>query len=253
MIHVLTVIFQARCLQCSRSFCCANCRWNHEQLVHGLQYDCPLCRGFKFLCTPELIKNTQFMQHIFTQHLPLHCGKCKQLFTKMDDFINLDKCVSLSELVDKDIENNNTENHAKEIDQRFNSIYSKMLSPKTDAGSFEAIVSINKISKTAVITPVVRSKYIVDYDSSDSESNESSKKNLRTPHSKAPKTPRMKRMATPHIKKFLIRQRAIDADVEENEENEEIEATENNQTNETKTTPARESEDLSKWSLICKL
>lgn len=126
----------------------------------------------------------------------------------MEDFLNIDKCTSISELIEKEAEAGNTQ--IKELDEKFDSIYEKT---HKYGENFEGIISVNKNSKTAIITPIVRKKYLVDYESSGSEDED--KVAGMTPHPKfAPKTPRSKkhRAATPHTKKLLsmMRQKVVE-------------------------------------------
>lgn len=133
----------------------------------------------------------------------------------MEDFFNIDKCTSISELVEKEIEIGNTQ--IKELDEKFDSIYEKA---NKYGENFEGIISVNKNSKTAIITPIIRKKYLVDYESSVSEEDDDdgdNKVGVMTPYPKvAPKTPRSKRQraATPHAKKFLsmMRQKVVEYD-----------------------------------------
>ncbi|XP_053608956.1 uncharacterized protein LOC128674460 isoform X2 [Plodia interpunctella] len=132
------------------------------------------------------------------------CKKCSKIFKTMDDFQNIDKCTSISEII------SNEEPSKSIVDEKFDSIYEKT---KNDSENVEGIISINKASKTAVITPVVRKTHIVDYESSESE--EELKVDQQTPHpKKEPKTPKLKRQraATPHAKKLLslMRQKVVE-------------------------------------------
>ncbi|XP_041981442.1 uncharacterized protein LOC121734869 isoform X2 [Aricia agestis] len=196
---------QARCIICQLLFCCQDCRWKHEKLKHGLTYDCPICRGNRFLCRKEEL-NSEFLKHLLTEHAPLQCRKCNKIFESMEDFNEIDECTSISELIDKPLK--------QEVEERFDSIYDKIVD--NDCDNFEAIVSVNNSTKTAVITPIVRKKNIVDYESSDTESESESKINITTtPHPKMlGKTPKLKkqRCATPHAKKFLglMRQQVVE-------------------------------------------
>ncbi|XP_049875061.1 uncharacterized protein LOC126373104 [Pectinophora gossypiella] len=197
---------EVRCIVCHLTFCCAECRWKHEQTTHGLQYDCPICRGYRFLCRPEEL-NPQFVRHLTREHLPLQCRKCNKIFNKMEDLSKIDECVSISELIDKEV----TKELVKSVDDKFNSILVKTDSNEAD---FEAIVSVDKTSKTAVITPIVRKKYLVDYESSDGEDDSQKAEVMKTPYAKlAPKTPKAKkqRAVTPHVKKLLLmRQKVVE-------------------------------------------
>ena len=126
----------------------------------------------------------------------------------MEEFLNIDKCTSISELLGKEAEVETTQN--KEVDEKFDSIYEKA---NNHGENFEGIISVNKNSRTAIITPIVRKKYLVDYESSGSEDED--KVGGMTPHPKfAPKTPRSKkqRAATPHTKKLLsmMRQKVVE-------------------------------------------
>ncbi|CAH2041765.1 unnamed protein product, partial [Iphiclides podalirius] len=203
---------EVRCIVCQLVFCCADCRWRHERTEHNLTFDCPICRGKRFLCRPEQL-NEAFIRHLADEHIPLQCRKCNKLFSNMEDLVDIEKCVTISELID-------TECLAKgeileAIDNKFDSLYDKVTN-NNEGEDFEAIVSINKSNKTAVITPIVRKKHLVDYESSETDSEEGSKiEIMRTPHPKvAPKTPRLKkqRSATPHAKKFitLMRQKVVE-------------------------------------------
>lgn len=203
VINELNPHFQVRCIVCQSVFCCSDCRRRHERITHGLTYDCPICRGFQFLCRPEQL-NKDFIRHLTKEHTPLHCKKCNKIFYKMEDFLNIDKCTSISELVGQEADVSNTK--IKELDERFDSIYEKA---NNYSENIEGIISVNKNSKTAVITPVVRKKYLVDYESSESEDED--KVGGMTPHPKsASKTPKLKRQraATPHTKKLLSMMRA---------------------------------------------
>lgn len=123
----------------------------------------------------------------------------------MEDLTNINKCVSITELIDRPADN-------KEVEEKFDILFEK-IGNNNEGDNFEAIVSVNKNSKTAVITPVVRKKHLVDYESSESEDEKAD--TMKTPHVKfAPKTPRLKRQraATPHVKKFLnlMRQKVVE-------------------------------------------
>lgn len=129
----------------------------------------------------------------------------------MDDMMNIDKCTSISELVEnKDL---------KKDEEKFEEIFDKT----SNEEDIEAIVSVNKSSRTAVITPIVRNvrmKNLVDYESSGSEDEVTEEaKTPKTPAAKlAPKTPKFKRQrsATPHVKKLLtlMRQKVVGEDGE---------------------------------------
>ncbi|KAJ8719958.1 hypothetical protein PYW07_012001 [Mythimna separata] len=203
----MTASVEVRCIVCQLVFCCADCRRRHERVTHGLTYDCPICRGFQFLCKPEEL-NQDFIRHLTKEHTPLHCKKCHKVFYKMEDFFNIDKCTSITEILGKEAEVGNTQ--IKELNEKFDSIYEKA---NKYGENFEGIISVNKHSKTAIITPIVRKKYLVDYESSDSEDEKSV--GGMTPHPQsASKTPRCKRQraATPHTKKLLgmMRQKVVE-------------------------------------------
>ncbi|KAL0878795.1 hypothetical protein ABMA27_003825 [Loxostege sticticalis] len=200
----------ACCVVCQLVFCCPDCRRKHEKSAHGLTYDCPICRGNKFLCKPQEL-NQQFITHLLKEHSPLQCKKCNKHFTKMEDLTNISECRSISELVLKENETDNSQ--MKSVDEKFDSIYAKTKNSEGD--NFEAIVSVNKSNKTAVITPIIRQKNIVDYDSSESEADDPKIIGAQSAKTKlAPKTPKFKRhrVATPHAKKFLslIRQKVVE-------------------------------------------
>lgn len=115
----------------------------------------------------------------------------------MNDLTDIDKCTSISELV----KNNDLKKDEEQFKEQFEEIFDKT----SHEDDFEAIVSVNKTSRTAVITPVIRKKNLVDYESSDDETNDKAK-TPKTPSVKlAPKTPKCKRQrtATPHVKKLL--------------------------------------------------
>lgn len=147
------------CIVCQLVFCCGECRRRHEQRAHGLSFDCGLCRGRRFLCRPQLLE-PGFLRHLEREHLPLYCHKCRKIFTTMEDFEDIDKCVSVSELVDQ------SKLCLKVVDERFDSLYEKIVNGDED---LEAVVSFNKSNKMAVITPIIRKKYLVDYEASDTE------------------------------------------------------------------------------------
>ncbi|CAG4961349.1 unnamed protein product [Colias eurytheme] len=197
---------QVRCIVCHLVFCCSECRRKHEQNTHSLTYECPICRGSSYLCEPKYL-NQDFIDHLTTEHLPLRCKKCNKIFAKMEDLVDIEKCTSISELIETEVKKE------VNVEERFDSIYEKIYN---EGDNFEAILSVNKSSKTAIITPIIRKKYLVDYESSDdADSDESPKVNVVTPHPKMyPKTPRHKRQraATPHAKKLmgLIRQNGIE-------------------------------------------
>ncbi|CAD0197569.1 unnamed protein product [Chrysodeixis includens] len=198
---------EVRCIVCQLVYCCADCRRRHERTAHSLTYDCPICRGYQFLCRPEQL-NQDFVEHLTKEHTPLHCNKCNKIFKTMEDFANIDKCNSISELIGKEAVSGNTQ--IKEVDEKFDSLYEKV---NKYGENFEGIISVNKNSKTAVITPIIRKKHLVDYESSDSEDDD--KVGAMTPHPKlVPKTPRLKkqRSATPHTKKLLslMRQKVVE-------------------------------------------
>lgn len=123
----------------------------------------------------------------------------------MEDFSNIETCSSISELINKDTEENSA--IIKEFDNRFDSIFDKVHNnisiANNDGDNIEGIISVNKCSKTAVITPIVRKKKIVDYECSDSE--DDSKRSIITPYMIKSKTPKLQRQraVTPHAKKLL--------------------------------------------------
>lgn len=131
----------------------------------------------------------------------------------MEDFIDIDKCSTISELLDAE-----TDCKKENIDEKFDSLYEK-----ANSDNFEAIVSVNNLTKTAVITPIVRKKYLVDYESSDTDYEDIQKEDMTTPHpTVASKTPKLKRQraATPHISKYLNfkRQNVMEVNEEINED-----------------------------------
>ncbi|GBP46335.1 Mitosis initiation protein fs(1)Ya [Eumeta japonica] len=217
------LVSKASCIECPLTFCCANCRRKHEREVHGLEFECPLCRHRKFLCEPSMISNSKFLAHVVKKHLPLHCEKCDRYFTKMEDFVNIDKCVTVSELVTNG-ERVKGEANGDEVNEKFELLYVNSKGTNEDnqneGENFEAIVSVDKSNRTAVITPIMRQKYLVDYDTSGSSEAEdiTSPKSAKiegTPYPKvASKTPRSKRTATPHVRKFLLRQRVVEEEDE---------------------------------------
>ncbi|XP_021203508.1 uncharacterized protein LOC101736974 [Bombyx mori] len=189
---------KACCVICQLVFCCGDCRQRHEKFVHGLTYDCPICRGSNYLCNPQTLTE-DFIKHIFLEHLPLYCKKCNKQFNRMEDLINVEECTSISELIKEN------EIKAKEInvDVKFDSLYERVLDEAK-----------TKANRTAVITPVVRKKHIVDYESSESDE-DNLPEGIGTPHPEAAgKTPRLKRqrVATPHVKKLLslMRQKVVE-------------------------------------------
>ncbi|KAI8431835.1 hypothetical protein MSG28_004409 [Choristoneura fumiferana] len=183
---------EVTCIVCQLVFCCGSCRWRHEQRAHGLPFDCALCRGRRFLCRPQLLQPA-FLHHLKQEHLPLRCHKCQKTFATMEDFDDIDQCVSLSELVDQ------SKISLKIVDERFDSLYEKIINSNED---LEAVVSFNKSNKTAVITPIIRKKYLVDYEASDTENEDGDCGSPKVSVSEvAPKTPRAHR-ATPHVKKL---------------------------------------------------
>ncbi|KAM3961537.1 uncharacterized protein ACR2FA_004431 [Aphomia sociella] len=226
---------EACCIVCQLVFCCSKCRWNHEKTAHGLLFDCTICRGNRFLCKPNELKEP-FLRHIYEEHLPLQCKKCNKLFNKMEDFLDIDKCNSISELVTTD--QNSSKSNLKDVDKKFDSLYEK--SNNTSEGdNLECIISVNKSSKTAVITPIIRKKHLVDYESSDSDTEDIKRENEQTECLKlVPKTPKLKRQraATPHAKKMLslMRQKVVD-EYEETIEDIDCDASVAN----SKTTPSR--------------
>lgn len=128
----------------------------------------------------------------------------------MNDITDIDKCTSISELVEN--------NDLKKDEERFKEQFEEIFDKTSHEDDFEAIVFVNKSSKTAVITPVVRKKNLVDYESSEDEIRDEAK-TPKTPSVKlAPKTPKYKRQrsATPHVKKLLtlMRQKVIEEDGE---------------------------------------
>lgn len=158
----------------------------------------------------------------------------------MDELIEIDKCVSISELLDKD---------ETKLEAKFDSIYEKA---NIEGDNFEAIISVNKSARTAVITPIVRQKHLVDYESSDSDEGDNPKVQIVTPYPRLlPKTPKLKkqRVATPHVKKFItiMRQNAMEQSADD--ENKMEESPVGN-----KTTPVRKEEgpgELVFLLLIC--
>ncbi|XP_052742066.1 uncharacterized protein LOC112054050 isoform X2 [Bicyclus anynana] len=196
-------LIEARCIVCRLIFCCGDCRRKHEENTHGLTYDCSICRGNRFLCKPELL-NEDFVLHL-TEHLPLQCKKCNKLFTKMEDLTDIEKCSTISELIESNVEDKKEE----DLEEKFDSLYEKV---NSDGENFEAIVLINNSTKTAIITPIVRNKGLVDYESSDAEWEDSPKQAVATPHPKMNPTSTFKRAATPHIRKLLVRQKHVEID-----------------------------------------
>nr|XP_034833031.1 uncharacterized protein LOC117989728 [Maniola hyperantus] len=206
-----------RCIVCRLEFCCRDCRWNHERNTHGLTYDCPICRGKRFLCKPQELSQ-DFIQHLTKEHFPLQCKKCNKLFTKMEDLSDIEKCSTISELIDPNVDDNIINEGI--VEDKFDSIYEKVTS---DEENYEAIISIDNSTRTAVITPLVGKKCLVNYESTDTEWEESPKQKLvATPHpKKALKTANVKsqRSATPHVKK-LLRQKHVEMDDETVDEKE---------------------------------
>ncbi|XP_045773789.1 uncharacterized protein LOC123873122 [Maniola jurtina] len=199
---------EVRCIICRLEFCCRDCRWNHERNTHGLIYDCPICRGKQYLCKPQEL-NQDFVHHLTKEHFPLKCEKCNKLFITMEDLSDIDKCSTISELLDSNVDDNIINEGI--VENKFDSIYEKL---NSDGENFEAIISINNSTRTAVITPLLRKKCLVDYESTDTEWEESPKQKLvATPHpKKAFKTPTLKsqRSATPHVKKLLLKQKHVE-------------------------------------------
>ncbi|XP_063538714.1 uncharacterized protein LOC134747966 [Cydia strobilella] len=189
---------EVTCIVCQLVFCCADCRRRHERTAHDLPYDCPICRENPFLCQPDQLCPA-FLIHL-EEHLPLHCSKCEKVFTTMDELIDIDKCTSLSELVD------NSKSSLNVADERFDSLYERIIEDKSE--------EVEKNNKTAVITPIVRRKFLVDYEPSDTEPEDGdASPKVSFTGMVASKTPRLKRSATPHVKKLLLaRQQAIDED-----------------------------------------
>ncbi|KOB72671.1 putative I-connectin [Operophtera brumata] len=193
---------ETRCKVCHLVFCCGDCRWGHEKDTHGLTFDCPICRGFKFLCKPGTL-NQDFIEHLAEEHLPLYCNKCEETFINMEDLINIDKCTSISELII------NTSVPSKDYEEKFDSIYEK--SKSINEENCEGIIVVNKRTKTAIITPIMRKKHLVDYECSDTD--EDQEDVMKTPHPKlSDKSPKVKRQRsqTPHVKKFLLRQKVVE-------------------------------------------
>lgn len=189
---------------CHLVFCCGDCRWRHEKNTHGLKFNCPICRGFKFLCEPEAL-NQDFRDHLAKEHLPLHCNKCEETFNNMEDLLNIDKCTSTSELI------MDTSVQSKDVEEKFDYIYEKSKSINDE--NCEYIVVVNKSTKTAIITPIMRKKHLVDYECSDTD--EDQDEVMKTPHPKlSDKSPKLKRQRsqTPHVKKFLsmMRQKVVE-------------------------------------------
>lgn len=151
----------------------------------------------------------------------------------MEDFVDIDKCSTISELLDPEIDIKKDYN----LDEKFDSLYEKAIND-----NFEAIVSVNNLTKTAVITPIVRKKYLVDYESSDTDYEDTQKdQSVITPHPEIThKTPKLKRQraATPHVNKFinLIRQNVVE--VNEDAINEDL-STNNYVPINNRTTPVR--------------
>lgn len=128
----------------------------------------------------------------------------------MNDMTNIGQCTSISELVD----NKDLKKDEEKIKEAFEQIFDKTSNDE----DFEAIVSVNKSNRTAVITPILRKIHLVDYESSEDEIRYESK-TPKTPSVKlAPKTPKYKRLrsATPHVKKLLTltRQKVVEEDGE---------------------------------------
>lgn len=215
-------------------FCCKECRWKHEQTQHGLKYDCPVCRGLEYLCKPKELTE-QFLKHLEEEHLPLYCSKCNKTLNTMDDMINIDKCTSMSELV----ENQDLKADEETFKENFVEIFDKT----SNEEDFEALVSVNKSNNTAVITPIIRKKNLVDYDSSGTE--DETREEVKTPKTPsvklAPKTPnRRQRSATPHVKKLLtlMKQKVVEEDDETVDGGKEEDCL-----NVDKTTPSRNAEN----------
>ncbi|CAH2233040.1 jg18395 [Pararge aegeria aegeria] len=134
------------------------------------------------------------------------------MFTNMEDLTDIDKCSTISELIESNIEDKKEEN----VEEKFDSLYEKV---NHDGENFEAIVLINNSTRTAVITPIVRKKCLVDYESSDTEWEDSPKKLAATPHPKINPKKTTQHTATPHIKKLLVRQKHAIYDEMVDEEN----------------------------------
>ncbi|KAL4715773.1 hypothetical protein ACJJTC_006352 [Scirpophaga incertulas] len=216
------------CIVCQLVFCCADCRWNHEQAAHGLKYNCAICRGIQFLCRPEQL-NPEFILHLFEEHFPLKCHKCHKYFHKMEDLANVEQCTSISELVNSQNVDNSK---LRGLDEKFDSIYDKVSSNRKS----DIVDLFGKTSKTAVITPIIIKKALVEYETteSDEETAKDASLPLLTILPKTPK-PKLHRVATPHAKKFLqiVRQNAL----EEDEENVDVDY--NSPPVKNKTTPLR--------------
>ncbi|XP_052750681.1 uncharacterized protein LOC113514153 isoform X2 [Galleria mellonella] len=224
------------CIICQLVFCCSKCRWNHEKIAHNLLFDCSICRGSRFLCKPNELEEF-FLCHLCKEHLPLQCKKCNKIFNKMEDFLNIDECITISELLNLE-QNVSKYQSSFDVDKKFDSLYEKTRN-NNECDNFEGIISLNKSSKTAVITPIIRKKHLVDYECSESESEDPKNESEGTPYPKlVPKTPRLKRQraATPHTKKVLtlLRQNVVE---EYDETSENVDYNGSASTN--KTTPSR--------------
>lgn len=128
----------------------------------------------------------------------------------MNDMIDIGQCTSISELVEnKDL---------KKDEEKFTEAFEEIFDKTTNDEDFEAIVSVNKSNRTAVITPILRKINLVDYESSEDEVRDEAK-TPKTPSVKlAPKTPKYKRLrsATPHVRKLLTltKQKVVEEDGE---------------------------------------
>ncbi|XP_076281475.1 uncharacterized protein LOC143209565 [Lasioglossum baleicum] len=79
------------CCVCKKLFCCAQCRERHEKKKHSdLQLKCPLCTIQKFPL--QLLEDKSLLCHIATDHLPLHCTLCGDLFKTLNDLQSFGTC-----------------------------------------------------------------------------------------------------------------------------------------------------------------
>lgn len=82
--------FQNICRICKKVFCCKKCRKQHESLIHKIFVDCNICLyGKTFLKDPP----EHLIEHIKSNHWPLHCVICKYTFTSLGELLEQNKCV----------------------------------------------------------------------------------------------------------------------------------------------------------------
>ncbi|KAJ8923747.1 hypothetical protein NQ315_010328 [Exocentrus adspersus] len=77
------------CRVCKKVFCCKNCREQHELCVHKVYADCGICLYGKAVVRDPA---EHLVNHLKTDHWPLHCLFCKHIFGSLEEIVQQTKC-----------------------------------------------------------------------------------------------------------------------------------------------------------------